>query len=289
MPVSESVADLINSRLSDLTATEHRLARLVIDDPEAVAFGTSLNVGKAVETSAPSVVRFANKLGYTGFTELQRAIRRDLSIKVNSALRRANDRSTRTAVSEWIEIETLNVVETLSAIDPDMLNAAIGLLSDTNRKVFILASEQWAGPGQTFTDYLRLTRGRVTQLAGSSFRVATHLAAARPDDVIITMDAQRNESWVEETHAMARKKGLRTIAITDSHKNPIALESEVHFRVWRATAGLFESKTGLCALLNYLLDAVGKACGDGSIERLSESEKSWANAGALSGDLSAQA
>jgi DNA-binding MurR/RpiR family transcriptional regulator len=286
MPVTESVADLIQSRHSDLTATEHRLARLVIEDPQTVAFGTSLNVGKAVDTSAPSVVRFANKLGFTGFTELQRAIRRDLSIKVNSALRRASDSATRTEMSEWIEIETLNVVETLSAIDPDVLNAAIGLLSDTNRKVFVLASEQWAGPGQTFTDFLKLTRGRVTQLAGSSFRVATHLAASRPDDVIITMDAQRNESCVVETHAMARKMGLRAIAITDSPKNPIALDSEIHFRVWRATVGLFESKTGLCALLNYLLDAVGKACGEGSIERLSESEKSWAKAGALSGELS---
>jgi DNA-binding MurR/RpiR family transcriptional regulator len=269
-----------------LTATEHRLARLVMDDPESVAFGTSLNVGKAVETSAPSVVRFANKLGFTGFTELQRAIRRDLSIRVNSALRRASESATRTDVSDWIEIETLNVVETLSAVDPDMLKAAIDLLSDTNRKIFVLASEQWAGPGQILTDYLKLTRGRVTQLAGSSFRVATYLAAARQDDVIITMDAQRNERWVVETHAMARKMGLRTIAITDSHKNPLALDSEVHFRVWRATVGLFESKTGLCALLNYLLDAVGKACGEGSIERLSESEKSWAKAGALSGELS---
>jgi DNA-binding MurR/RpiR family transcriptional regulator len=54
-----------------LPASQRRVAALVVDDPESVAFGTLSSVAERAETSAPTVIRFAAHLGFDGFTALR--------------------------------------------------------------------------------------------------------------------------------------------------------------------------------------------------------------------------
>jgi DNA-binding MurR/RpiR family transcriptional regulator len=279
MSITEEISQRLTERGADLTPTERRIARLIAEDPELVAFGTSASVGRAAETSAPSIVRFSVKLGYTGFSDLQMHIRRDLSRQISSAYKRAREEETGHDLRAWIDVETLNVSETLSGIDPDDWQHAVALLADPSRRVFVLASEQWRGPAIMLRDFLTIIRGRIHMLYGSPFRIASELSSADVRDVLLTMDAQRNEKWVVETHRNVRAMGLRTISLTDGPLNVIAQESEYGFAVARATCGLFDSKTGLMALINFLLDSVSREMGKDVVDRLASIEKTWSGRG----------
>lgn len=281
MPVTKTISTRIERISARLTHTEKRIAHLVGNDPELVAFGTAASVAAAADTSAPSIVRFAGKLGFAGFSDLQTNVRRELSTRISSAYKRARDPSARQDISAWIEIEMLNIKETLLAIDRPQLNKAVAWLADPGRRIFILASGQWSGPATTFHDFMRIIRPRMHRLDGSPFRVASELGLAQRGDVLVTMDAQRNESWVVETHDLARGLGLKTIAITEGPQNVIATRSDVNFRVSQATGGLFGSKTGLAALLDFLLDAVAKESGESVVRRLEHMETMWTEAGLL--------
>jgi DNA-binding MurR/RpiR family transcriptional regulator len=70
---------LIASVGDRLTATERRIAQAVLDEPTLLAFGTVSDLAARVGTSRPSIVRFATKLGFDGYTELQTHVRRGLS------------------------------------------------------------------------------------------------------------------------------------------------------------------------------------------------------------------
>ncbi|MAU59399.1 MurR/RpiR family transcriptional regulator [Parvibaculum sp.] len=281
MPVTKTISARIEGISARLTRTEQRIARLVGNEPELVAFGTAASVAKAAGTSAPSIVRFAGKLGLSGFSDLQANIRQELSTRISSAYKRARDPAARQDISAWIEIEVLNIKETLSAIDTTRRNKTVSWLADPGRRIFILASGQWIGPATTFHDFMRIIRPRLHLLDGSPFRVASELGLAKRGDVLVTMDAQRNESWVVETHDRARGLGLKTIAITEGPQNAIALRSDVNFRVSQATCGFFDSKTGLTALLGFLLDAVARELGDSVIKRLEHMEAMWTKTGSL--------
>jgi DNA-binding MurR/RpiR family transcriptional regulator len=275
MFITKKFATQIAELSDQLTPTELRIARLIENDPELIAFGTAASVAKVAETSAPSIVRFADKLGYAGFSGLQKNIRQEVSGQISTAYKRARDPAARRDISAWIEIEVLNVKETLSAIDTKELKRAVKWLASVDRRIFILSSEQWVGPATTLYDFMQIIRPRVHTLRGSPFRVACDLGAARRGDVLLTIDAQRNETWVVETHDMARGRGLKTIAITDGPLNIIATRSDVNFRVSLATCGIFESKAGLMALINFLLDAVVKETGESVTERLAYMETVW--------------
>jgi DNA-binding MurR/RpiR family transcriptional regulator len=74
-----SSSDLIAAVSSDLTPTERRIAEEVLTEPTLLAFGTVSDLANRVGTSRPSIVRFANKLGFDGYTQLQKHVRSDLS------------------------------------------------------------------------------------------------------------------------------------------------------------------------------------------------------------------
>ena len=74
-----STLDRVAAVSSELTPTERRIAEAVLAEPTLLAFGTVSDLADRVGTSRPSIVRFANKLGFEGYTLLQQHARSDLS------------------------------------------------------------------------------------------------------------------------------------------------------------------------------------------------------------------
>ncbi|MEM9516942.1 MAG: MurR/RpiR family transcriptional regulator [Actinomycetota bacterium] len=65
------------SALSTLPAAERRVADAVLDEPDAIHRSSIGQVGDMANTSPPTVVRFARRLGYRGFTDLKMALAAD--------------------------------------------------------------------------------------------------------------------------------------------------------------------------------------------------------------------
>ena len=91
-----STLDLVAAVSSELTPTERRIAEAVLAEPTLLAFGTVSDLAGRVGTSRPSIVRFANKLGFEGYTLLQQHVRSDLSHRLSrpSERIRRDDKST---------------------------------------------------------------------------------------------------------------------------------------------------------------------------------------------------
>ncbi|MGB5629939.1 MAG: hypothetical protein WBM57_11265, partial [Woeseiaceae bacterium] len=78
-----STLDLIAAVSGDLTPTQRRIAEAALADPTLLAFGTVSDLADRVGTSRPSIVRFATKLGFDGYTDLQQHVRSDLSRRLS--------------------------------------------------------------------------------------------------------------------------------------------------------------------------------------------------------------
>ena len=102
-----STLDLIAAVSSELTPTQRRIAEAALAEPTLLAFGTVSDLADRVATSRPSIVRFATKLGFEGYTELQQHVRSDLSRRLSrpSERIRSDDKraaSARTAIGDAI-------------------------------------------------------------------------------------------------------------------------------------------------------------------------------------------
>jgi DNA-binding MurR/RpiR family transcriptional regulator len=294
-----AVAARVAERRAQLSPAERRVATVVLDQPEAVAFGTVARVATQAATSGASVVRLAAKLGYDGFAGLQAAVQLDIGQQLRPAVERIAG-SVPTArdevVGRTLRSELDNVEHTLRAIEPGAFDRAVTLLAHRSRPVRILAGDAEAGVGAMLATSLGLLRPDVAVVEGSDVAVARQLAQAQASPsavggrtpparrrlVLVAIDLRRYERWVvEHTRRAASDLGADVIALTDSLLSPLAESATVAFTVQAEGAGPFDSHVGTLALINALVTGVAGRLRRTASPRLSAVEAAWHHAGAL--------
>ena len=85
------VAERIGRANTTLTPAERRVAEVVLDRPQLVAFGTVADLAEAAASGAATVVRLAGKLGYDGFTGLQASVQHALAGQLRPAAERIRE------------------------------------------------------------------------------------------------------------------------------------------------------------------------------------------------------
>ncbi len=65
--------------LDTMTASERKLAQLILSDPHLVMSGSAKTIGESCGTSAASVVRFAQMLGFDSLREMKIDLRNDIA------------------------------------------------------------------------------------------------------------------------------------------------------------------------------------------------------------------
>lgn len=275
------VAERVATHRADLTPVDRRIADVLLGHPEAVAFGTVASVAADASTSTASVVRFAVKLGYPGFSALQQDVREDVS----RDLRPATERIRRHAPSDVLEVsravEVANVEATLSAVTRPVLDRATDLLADPRRALVVLGGDAAAGVVAQVTTELRMIRPDVHPVGAGPVEAGRRLAHLSPGDVLLAVDLPRYDSTVLAATRLAREAGAAVLAVTDRPMSPLADGAEAAFAVHAEGVGPFDSYVGALALLNLLVAATAQRLQDSATGRLDRVEAAWTRLAAL--------
>jgi DNA-binding MurR/RpiR family transcriptional regulator len=271
MNLSERIAETAGR----LTPAEKRVAETVADDPKIVAFGTVAQLATHSGTSGPTVLRFAAKLGFSGFAQLQAAVQEEIADALRPATERIRERPPSDVLSRTLTADLDNVRSTLDAVNPDELRAAVDLLADRRRGVHVIPGEFSRGVGMLFVTQLDMLREHVSLVGGSPVRVSRLVAAVEPDDVVVALDHRRYERWVLESTRRLVDRGAVLIAVTDSAFSPLAERARHTFVVSARSAGPFDSHTGTVALVDAIMAGVATRLRRSATERLDAVEASW--------------
>ncbi|HEY3142439.1 MAG TPA: MurR/RpiR family transcriptional regulator [Acidimicrobiales bacterium] len=285
-----SIGSSVDARIAEhreqLSPTERRVAAVVLDQPELVAFGTVARVAEMAEASGASVVRLAARLGYSGFTDLQAAVQRAIGQQLRPAAERIQLSATHRRpdlVARTLQADLDNVEQTLRAVTPKDFDQATSLLAVRSRPVRILAGDAMAGLGAQLAAGLALLRPDVAVVEGSDVAVARQLAALSRDTnpVLVAIDLRRYERWVVQHARRAARAGADVIAITDSVLSPLAAVATVSFTVRAEGAGPFDSLVGALSLTNALVSGVAGRLRRNATPRLAAVEDAWRATNAL--------
>jgi DNA-binding MurR/RpiR family transcriptional regulator len=276
--VSMAIAPRISEAAAVLTPSERRLADVVLADPQTVAFGTVATLAARAGTSGPTVVRFATKLGFQGFADLQSEAQREIADALRPATTRIRERPAGDVVARVLEADLENIRSTLGALDPTAFDDAITLLSDRRRRVFVLAGEVARGVGIVLVTQLDLLRDGVVALGGTPVRVARQLADVAEGDIVVAIEQRRYERWLLDALEHARTAGAEVIALTDSALSPVATDARITFVVEANGVGPFDSHTASLSVVNAVGAAVAARLRKTATERLDQIETSWSDA-----------
>src|SRR6188474_3835578 len=71
----DELKDAINRVYPDMSKQLQRIARYALEKPHDLALGTVAAAAEATEVQPSAMIRFANALGYGGFSEMQQVFR----------------------------------------------------------------------------------------------------------------------------------------------------------------------------------------------------------------------
>ena len=275
------VARRIDERRNELTPAERRIADVVLTHPQAVAFGTVADVARRADTSGATVVRFAMKLGFSGFSELQEEVQDELAHRLRPAAERIRERQPSEVVARSMSLELDNVQGTLEGVDRDRFVDAIARLSDRKARVFVLAGVSVRGIGMVLADDLAMLRAGVELITDGDVQAARRLADVELADVLVVCDFRRYERWVLQAAGRVRELGCYVVSLTDSTLSPLADLSDATFVVQAQGTGPFDSHVGTLALVNTLVAGVATKVQAPATARLDRIEAAWRDAASL--------
>ena len=253
-----------------LTPTERRIAQAVLGDPTLLAFGTVSDLAQRADTSRPSIVRFATKLGFDGYSDLQNWVRKNLSDKLatpGQRIRRTKELDTQ--VRQDIERA---IDRTLEVLDHASLQRLARPLIGAER-IWILSGETSRAGAHVLLSGLSMIRNGVHLIEQHNF--GRDLSGASKHDAAVVFDfARYRRSSVFAAQALL-DVGVSLVAITDSPLSPLAGLTDLWCELNVPAVGPFDSSLPAVLAAELLVFEVAEELGSTVHPRIDRLERIW--------------
>ena len=254
----------IRENYDDLTPGFRKLADFMMDSTLDVAFLTATELSRRVGVDPATVVRFSQELGYSGFRELSREIKRYVQDRVTSSYRKVEEAGSTEEILRGLVENAQQNVEYFVTTDLATVVDAVNTLKDAR---VIWCTGEYSGYSIAEFIAKQMTSGGLNALVFDPSMAGTATALTRmvAGDVLLTFAG--NEPSIDAGYAvrLAKEMGIKTITISGSgvalparladvsiivpHKSPAGVASfgpmmEVISLIWEAlmTPGTEETK-----------------------------------------------
>ncbi len=260
----EGLKSLLTERHRALPKRLKQAAGFVFHHPDEVAFGTAALIAERADVQPSTLVRLAQALGYTGFSEMQQVFRARLKEglpdyhKRLEALKAAGPNAHASVLlSGFTEAAIVSIERLRTTLEPERLDAAVDLLAKADT-IYLLAARRLF-PLTAYLAYAFAKMGVRCQLIDHVGQLGPEqLACARQNDAVLAISFTPYAPSTVDLVAAAAKAGVPVLSITDSAFSPLVLSSTLWLEVAEADYGAFRSLSASFTVAMTLAVAVGE-------------------------------
>ncbi|MFI5633254.1 MurR/RpiR family transcriptional regulator [Streptomyces sp. NPDC051664] len=288
-----SLAEEIRHRIGDLSPAERKVARVLLAGYPSAGFETVATLAERAGVSAPTVIRFVNRLGYKGFPDFQAALREELDERSASPLalystrgygstppRAQDDSAPGTARAEGDQdVFSAEVGRTLRELPPHDVQAAVALLCHPKRRVVLVGGRFTHLLAQYLGLHLMQVRGDVVILPDRDVERTAVLAGLGRQDVLVVFDYRRYEPDKVVITELARERGSKIVLFTDAWLSPVTNLADVVLPSRVAAPSPYDSMVPTLATVETVLAGVLGRLGEKGRAHLEHSENVARRAG----------
>jgi DNA-binding MurR/RpiR family transcriptional regulator len=259
------IKNKIQQNYETLPKNHRILADYVIDHLDQVPFLSVQHLSERTGASVASVVRFAQRIGFTGYSEMREEIA--------------------SALKSQIQAKEIFPLFNQSDINDDILTAVanqeIKNINETlhlvERTTFYKVIESIVNSSRVFTVGLGISNLLAQMLAYQLTQVGVDAVALRPDYMTLMeqlLFAKRNDTMIAfsfppysketiEAAEMVKKHNVNVISVTNRNASPITLHSDLTLVV-KSENMLF---TNSFSAISVLINAISTGCALSDKER----------------------
>ena len=276
--MTQDILECIHNKMNTFSKGQRRIAAYILESYDKAAFLTAGVLGKTVQVSESTVVRFASQLGYDGYPEMQKALQEMVLHRLTASQRIAVGEK-RIAQEDILNSVLLadadRIRKTSEEIDAVQFQDAVEALLSA-RRIYVLGVRSSASLASFLCYYLRYLFDDVRQLMQlSESEVFEALVRIAPQDVLVGISFPRYCSVTVRAMELARTRGARTVALTDCAASPIARNADCVLLAGSGMVSLVDSMVAPMSVINALLVAVASRRKSETTQTFDKLEEIW--------------
>lgn len=248
--------DKIRSAYAQFSPGYRRIADFVLDHYQDAAFMTAAEIGRAAQVDTALVVRFAQRLGYSGFPELiadvQEHVKQDLRVVYQPG---EGDDSPAQVFRRNVLQDRNNLDYMLQHLDEENLAAVIALLEQASR-IFVIGEGNAGYLAEAFAMRLLTLGYPAHTVSAEVVGQAAIVAGLRETDLVVGIGMTAMNPGVAAVIREARAIGVHTVGIVPALAHPVATAAQHVLHAPVQTAGIMPSWTAIAAVLHAVTQAL---------------------------------
>ena len=257
----KDILSVIQANMNTFSKGQKLIARFILESYDKAAFMTASRLGKTVQVSESTVVRFAAELGYDGYPAMQKALQEMIRNKLTSIQRIevSNDRiGNQDVLSMVMQSDMEKIRLSLEEVDREQFQHAVDALVSA-RRIYILGVRSATALASFLGFYFNLIFENVVLMHTTSVsEVFEQMLHIGPEDVIIGISFPRYSSRTVKAMRFARDRGACVVALTDSEASPLAPIATYTLMAKSDMASFVDSLVAPLSLVNALIVAIGR-------------------------------
>ncbi|MBM7503321.1 MurR/RpiR family transcriptional regulator [Agromyces aurantiacus] len=273
------MAEAIRRGMAECSPAERKVARVLLSSYPSAGFETVAKLAARAGVSGPTVLRFANRLGYRGFPDFQQALRDDLDERSASPIelydRRHGepDAGEASGLARAASITRETLERTFGALAPDEFERAVELLCAPRSRVLVGGGRFSGLLARFLAQHLQLIRPGVASLPEHDAGRVEAIADLRRGDVLVLFDYRRYEEPTRRLAAAAKARRASVLLFTDAWLSPISSEADVVLPSETGSPSAFDAMTPVLALVEAVIAECSERLGDAASARMREVER----------------
>lgn len=259
--MKRDILAVIQSQMETFSKGQKRIAAFILNSYDKAAFMTASKLGKTVDVSESTVVRFAAELGYDGYPAMQKALREMIRNKLTAVQRIevASDRLDKHEVLPTVmHADAENIRLTLEGVDRGEFDHAVQAILSA-RKIYILGVRSAFSLASFLGFYFNMMfENVVVTHTNSSSELFEQILQIGEGDVLIGISFPRYSKRTVKAMNYAKDQGATVIAITDSETAPSAQIADHTLLAKSDMASFVDSLVAPLSLVNALIVAVSR-------------------------------
>ncbi|WP_294532220.1 MurR/RpiR family transcriptional regulator [uncultured Pseudoflavonifractor sp.] len=268
----------IQSNMSTFSKGQKLIANFILESYDKAAFMTASKLGKTVNVSESTVVRFAAELGYDGYPAMQKALQEMIRNKLTSIQRIevSNDRiGDHDILSMVMQADMEKIRLTMEETNREAFTASVDAIVSA-RRIYIMGIRSASAITSFLGFYFNLIFDNVVVVhTSAASELFEQLLRVGEGDVVIGVSFPRYSRRTVRAMEFARKQGATVLAVTDSEASPLAAIADHALLAKSDMASFVDSLVAPLSLINALIVAVGRKKNDDLSETFEKLEKIW--------------
>lgn len=248
--------------LGKLTRSETKIAVYLETNYPLTAFETIASISEKAGVGKATVGRFINRLGYTGFPEFMRSVRKDIVSRLETPIEQYLQKRNKVAKDDtdffYQHISTAleNLNETYARLDQKQFNTAAEAMANCTGNLYITGAATSQALAYYFYLFVCYLKENARMIDANISTLAHRLADVSGDDILFAITHYRFSAVTENIVHWFKEKGGKVIMVTDREVNPVSDIVDIQIVTRSLSPLMFNSRCATFLLLEALISAM---------------------------------